>query len=62
MPITDVLDVLGLIAVTLAAFLLAIWLGFAVLGSACLLASWSMTRRARRAAESAAARRGLRAA
>jgi len=42
---TNVLDVVGLLALIVAGFLLAVWLGFALIGSGCLLASWSVTRR-----------------
>jgi len=42
---TDVLDVVGLLALIAAGFLLGLWLGFAVLGVACLLVSRGVTQR-----------------
>lgn len=48
---TNVLDVVGLVALVVAGFLLALWLGFAVLGVGCLLVSYKVTRGAVKAAE-----------
>lgn len=42
---SNFLDVFGLVCLAVGAFLLALWLGFIVLGAACLLASYSLTRR-----------------
>lgn len=42
--LTSVLDVVGLVAVVVAGFLLAPWLGFAVFGGGCLLVSYKVTR------------------
>lgn len=44
---TDVLDILGLAAVTAAGFLFAPAVGLLVAGCACLFVSWRMTRRGR---------------
>jgi hypothetical protein len=44
---TDVLDIIGLGAVTAAGFLFAPAVGVLVLGCACLFVSWRMTRRGR---------------
>jgi hypothetical protein len=49
--LTDVLDVVGLVALVVAGFLLSVWLGFAVFGVVCLWASWASTRRVRLKAE-----------
>lgn len=59
---TDVLDVVGLVALTVAGFLLALWLGFMVVGGGCLWVSWSVTHKRRRAAEVAEQRRAARLA
>lgn len=40
--VTTVLDLVGLGLVTLAAFLIVAWLGFAVAGGAVLYASWKL--------------------
>lgn len=58
---TDVLDIVGLIALAVSGFLLALWLGFAVTGAACLAASYTITRK-RRQANSAKRDRALKAA
>lgn len=54
---TDVLDVVGLLALAAAGFLLALWLGLFVVGSGCLWVSWSVTRRKRLAVEAEEQRR-----
>lgn len=54
---TDVLDVVGLLALALGAFLVAVWFGFVVLGAGCLWSSWSMSRKRRLAAEADLAKR-----
>ena len=54
---SDALEVVGLLAVVVAGFLVAVWLGFGVLGVACLWSSWSMARNRRQAAEAASVRR-----
>lgn len=41
---TNVLDVVGLAALIVAGFLLALWAGFAVAGVSCLLLSYKLTR------------------
>jgi len=53
---TDVLDVVGLAALTLAGFLIAIWVGFALLGLGCLTLSYTITTKARKAKEAELAR------
>ena len=53
---TDVLDVVGLAALIFAGFLLSPWIGFAVLGAGCLLLSYVITAKARKAAEGERAR------
>lgn len=40
--VTTVLDLTGLVLLTLAAFLLASWAGFAVAGAAVLYTSWKL--------------------
>ena len=55
--VADVLDVVGLLALVVMGFLIALWVGFGVIGVGCLWVSWSMTRRQRQAAELEAARR-----
>lgn len=40
--VTTVLDLTGLALLTLAAFLLAVWAGFAIAGAAVLYVSWKM--------------------
>lgn len=45
---TDALDIAGVASLTAAAFLIAIPVGFAVLGAALLGMSWAMTKRGRR--------------
>lgn len=54
---TDVLDVVGLLALIVAGFMVALWLGFCVVGGGCLWVSWSVTRKTRVAAELAEKRR-----
>lgn len=41
---SDVLEIVGLLALITMGFLLALWAGFGILGVACLAASWSITR------------------
>ena len=53
---SDVLDVVGLLSLIVAGFLIAVWLGCAVFGAGCLWVSWSMTNKKRKAAEIEAAR------
>jgi hypothetical protein len=59
---TDVLDICGLVALVVMGFLVALAVGFGVLGCACLWASWSITRERRRVAQVAEARRAAAAA
>ena len=54
---STVLDVVGLLALVVAGFLIAVWLGCAIIGVGCLWVSWSMTNKTRKAAELEAARR-----
>ena len=54
---TDVLDVVGLIAIAVAGFLIALSVGFALLGAGCLAVSYGITRKKRKAAEAELARR-----
>jgi hypothetical protein len=44
---SDVLEIVGLLALITMGFLIALWLGFGILGVACLWASWSITRNRR---------------
>lgn len=53
---SDVLDVAGLLALVVAGFLIAVWLGFAVFGAGCLWVSWSAAKKARQVAEAERAR------
>jgi hypothetical protein len=50
-PMSNVLDVVGLLALVIGGFLIAPWVGFGVFGSGCLWVSWAMTRRTRLEAE-----------
>lgn len=44
---TDALDIIGLAAITAAAFLVALPVGLLALGASCLGVSWRVTRRGR---------------
>ena len=44
---TDVLDIIGLAALTVAGFLLSPAVGLLALGCACLFVSWRLSRRGR---------------
>jgi len=50
---TDVLDVVGLVALVVMGFLIAPFVGAGMVGASCLGLSWSVTRRRRKAAEAA---------
>jgi hypothetical protein len=42
---TNTLDVIGLVALATAGFLVSLAVGFALVGGGCLLLSWSITRK-----------------
>ena len=59
---SNVLEVVGLLALVVAAVLVAVWLGFAVFGGSCLFVAWRRARAVREVAEVEQARRLRRAA
>lgn len=56
---TGVLEIVGLIALVVAACLIGAWLGLAAFGGGCLLASWSITRKKRLAIEAERVRQSV---
>lgn len=56
---TDVLEVVGLVALVVSGFLVALWLGFLAVGVGCLVVAGSMTRKKRLAAEAEVRRREM---
>jgi hypothetical protein len=59
---SNVLEVVGLLALVVAGFLVALWLGFAVLGGSCLWVAGVAAREKRLATEAAERRRVARLA
>jgi len=54
---STVLDIAGLVSLVIMGFLIALWVGFGLIGVGCLWMSYSMTRRTRIKSELEQARR-----
>lgn len=46
--VTTLLDVIGIVALVIAGFYLAVFVGFGVVGAGCLVLSWKLSRPAPR--------------